>query len=53
MLWLLIVMGSCKPKFNCQFLVCSFYDQFSIRHCRSKVAPSVDHGLSATSSLCP
>jgi len=32
-------MGSCKPKFNCVFLVCSFYDQFSIRHCHSKVDP--------------
>jgi len=25
----------CKPKFNCQFLVRLFYDQFSIRHCHS------------------
>ena len=27
---LLIITGSCKPKFNCWFLVRSFYDQFSI-----------------------
>jgi len=25
----------CKPKFNHRFLVHLFYDQFSIRHCRS------------------
>ena len=28
-LWLLIVTGSCKPNFNCWFLVRFFYDQFS------------------------
>jgi len=44
---------SYKPEFNGLFLVCLFYNQFSIGHCRSKAAPSVDHSLSATSSLCP
>jgi len=53
LLQLLIVMGSCKPKFNCLFLVCLFYNQCSIRHCHSKVAPVMDHSLSATSLLCP
>jgi len=27
--------GCCKPKFILWFLVRSFYDQFSDRHCRS------------------
>ena len=27
--------GHCKPKFNSQFLVHLFYDQFSVRHCHS------------------
>ena len=27
--------GCCKPKFNCRFLVCLFFNQFSDRHCRS------------------
>jgi len=27
--------GHCKPKFVLWFLVRSFYDQFSDRHCRS------------------